>query len=198
MNSGIMTDILNKRGLLHVEIPERYARLFGVAAFVLLICLGAHIKVFLPGSPVPLTLQTFFVLMAGATLGARYGTLAVISYILLGIIGMPMFALGNAAGLLCLTGITGGYLLGFIIAAWIVGYITQNYKSSLALALALIIGEIAILTLGCIHLGLITGMGIKAAFAIGVLPFIAGDIVKTIGVWVCLSMTGKHRDTFQN
>jgi biotin transport system substrate-specific component len=198
MNSSIISESLNKRDFWQIEIPVQYARAFGVVSFILLICLGAHLKLFMPGNPVPITLQTFFVLMAGAMLGPRYGTLAVISYIFLGAMGMPMFAPGGAIGFLCLIGPTGGYLLGFILAAWIVGCITQKSKNSASLAMALIIGEIAILTLGCIHLGFITGMGLKAAFAIGVLPFIAGDIVKVAAVWVSVSMAGKARTRLLN
>jgi hypothetical protein len=77
-----------------VELPSWLARAFGIAAVVVLVALGAHVKLFMPGNPVPVTLQTFFVLLAGAMLGPRDGMIAVICYITVEIVGGPVFALG--------------------------------------------------------------------------------------------------------
>ena len=89
-----------------------------VALFALLIAVGAHIRI--PLEPVPITLQTLFVLLAGAIAGPALGTLSQGLYVAGGVFGIPILA-GSVAGLAVLSGPTGGYLVGFAAAAWFVG-----------------------------------------------------------------------------
>lgn len=182
-----------------VELPSWLARAFGIAAVVVLIALGAHVKLFLPGNPlVPVTLQTFFVLLAGAMLGPRDGMIAVLCYVGVGIAGGPVFALGSG-GLAYLAGPTAGYLVGFVAAAGVVGLVTRNgtaradsREESAAqwrLAAGLLAGGALILLLGAAHLALvvvigdIVGLGWRRAVDIGVRPFILGDLLKVAAAW---------------
>ena len=145
----------------------------------LLIGLCAHLKVLLPFSPVPVTGQTFAVLMIGALLGARRGCLAVLAYIIEGAAGLPVFALG--AGPAVLFGPTGGYLFGFIPAVYITGRLAEiGWDRRIgSTVLAMIFGNLAIYTSGLFWLGCLTGFN-KMVLAVGLYPFIVGDLVKII------------------
>jgi biotin transport system substrate-specific component len=149
------------------------------AAFVSLIALGSWVSV--PFFPVPLTLQTLFVLLAGAVMH-RYAVIPVTLYILLGTLGLPVFHNG-IAGIGILLGPTGGYLLGFIPAALIVGlgYETKNTRVCvMGMALATLI----IYAFGISWLLYSTGMGIAAALAMGMLPFLLGDVIKASAAFI--------------
>ncbi len=169
------------------ELPSWLARAFGIAAVVVLVALGAHVKLFLPGNPVPLTLQTFFVLLAGAMLGPRDGMIAALCYVCVGIAGGPVFALGQG-GLTYLAGPTGGYLVGFVAAAGVVGLAarTNSHGDNPApwrLAAGLLAGGALILLLGAAHLALVMGFGWRHAVDFGVRPFIPGDLLKVAAAW---------------
>ena len=146
---------------------------FGTA----LLALAARIEIPLPFSPVPVTGQTFAVLVLAAALGARLGVATVTLYILEGIVGLPVFA-GGAAGLARLTGPTGGYLVGFIVAAAIIGWAaergwTMRVPTTVA---AMLIGEAAIYAIGLAWLSRFPlPVGVLEA---GLYPFIAGDVYK--------------------
>lgn len=135
----------------------------------------------LPFSPVPITLQVFGVLLSGAILGKINGAFAMIVYTLLGALGVPVFAGGNA-GLSILVGPTGGYIIGFTIAAFLIGWILERFpqKSNKHYALAMTIAIVAIYLPGTIQLSLVTGMSFTKAFAVGSLPYIPLDIIKAI------------------
>ncbi|MBN1805838.1 MAG: biotin transporter BioY [Sedimentisphaerales bacterium] len=142
----------------------------------LILALSAHLKVFLPFSSVPVTAQTFTVLMIGALLGAKLGTLAVIAYLIEGIIGLPFFTSGG--GFAALTGLTGGYLIGFIPAAYLTGFLAQkgwDRKISTTI-LAMILGNLVIYTFGLLWLAHL--VGISKSLAVGIYPFILGDLLK--------------------
>jgi biotin transporter BioY len=144
----------------------------------LIIALSAHIKVLLPFSRIPVTAQTFTVLMTGALLGAKLGSLAVIAYLIEGIIGLPFFTSGG--GFTALLGYTGGYLIGFIPAAYITGFLAQkgwDRKISTTI-LAMIFGNIVIYTFGLFWL--VRLVGISKSLSMGLYPFIAGDIFKIL------------------
>src|SRR3954451_10783788 len=96
-----------------------------VLAAVALTALSAQISFYLPGNPVPVTGQTFAVLLSGAALGANRGATAMLLYILVGMIGVPVFADGNH-GVDVVTGATGGYLIGFLAAGWVVGKLAEH------------------------------------------------------------------------
>ena len=161
---------------------KRLAGLYDVALIIggsLLIGLSAHVKVWLPFSPVPVTGQTFAVLMLGALLGARRGCLAVLAYITEGAAGLPVFAAG--VGTAALLGPTGGYLFGFIPAAYITGKLAEKGwdRRIGTTVLAMVFGNLAIYTFGLLWLCCLTGFGTKV-LTLGLYPFIIGDLVKII------------------
>jgi biotin transport system substrate-specific component len=143
------------------------------AAFIALIALGSWVSV--PFFPVPLTLQTLFVLLAGAVM-RRFAIIPVTLYIVLGVLGLPVFHNG-IAGFGILLGPTGGYLAGFIPAALTVG-LAYEVKSSRVHGAGLVIATVIIYACGISWLRYSTGMDITAAMAMGMLPFIVGDVIK--------------------
>lgn len=166
-----------------------------VALFCALTAIGSFIAIPLPFSPVPLTLQTFFVLLSGIVLGPRKAALSQVIYLLSGFLGIPVFAQGTA-GIGVLIGPTGGYLAGFVAAAWIVGWLTgtgqknSSLPGSGRLIAALLIGQAAIYVPGLMWLKATLNLSFGQACVIGLLPFIPGDIIKT----VCLIiLTGRLR-----
>ncbi|MCX6688565.1 MAG: biotin transporter BioY [Methanoregula sp.] len=144
------------------------------AAFVALITMGSWVSI--PFFPVPITLQTLFVLLAGAVM-KRYGVIPVTLYVLFGAIGLPVFHNG-IAGIGVLLGPTGGYLIGFIPAALIVGFAYER-QSHLMHIFGLATGSMVILISGASWLCYSTGMLPVAALIGGVLIFLPGDAVKS-------------------
>lgn len=142
-----------------------------------LIALSAKVQFLLPFSPVPITGQTFAVLMIGALLGSRRGSLAVLAYLIQGIAGMPVFTFGG--GLAFLFGPTGGYLIGFIPAAYLTGRLAEKGwdRRIGTTILAMMSGNIAIYTFGLFWLTCLMGLSTKP-FMVGVYPFIIGDVLK--------------------
>lgn len=152
------------------------SRVLGISLFVLLTALGAFVRIPLPFTPVPITMQTLFVLLSGLFLGKRDGSLSQIVYLSLGFIGLPIFATGSGATYLL--GPTAGYLLGFAIAPYIVGLIADQKSSYVKIALAMIAGEAAIHSFGIINLSFFLKINLFQAFVLGSLPFIPGAILK--------------------
>jgi biotin transport system substrate-specific component len=151
-----------------------YAALFGALTAV-----GAYIIIPLP--PVPITLQTLFLGLAALLLGGRLGALSQAVYVLLGIIGLPVFA-GGKAGLGVLLGPTGGYLIGFIIAAFVIGKLAALKTSPgfAWLCLSLIAGTAVIYACGVLQLTVVARLTPLKAMTVGVLPFLPGDVIKII------------------
>jgi biotin transport system substrate-specific component len=147
------------------------------ALFALLTAVGAHIRI--PLEPVPLTLQTLFVLLAGAVAGPSLGALSQGLYLGGGVLGIPLLA-GSAAGIAVLSGPTGGYLAGFVAAAWLVGRIIGKRSSFGWSVLVFGAGSALILAFGALHLTLFTAGDFSTAWRLGVLPFLAGDAAKTL------------------
>jgi biotin transport system substrate-specific component len=139
-----------------------------------LLSLSAQIAI---GWPVPFTMQTFAVLIIGALFGARLGSLTVLAYLIEGAVGLPVFSLGRG-GLSMLFSPTGGYLFGFIAAAYVVGWLAQNRwdRQILTTVAAMIIGNMVIYCLG--FLWLASMVGLKNALITGIYPFITGDLIK--------------------
>ena len=150
-----------------------------IAGFSLVIALCAQVAIPLPFTPVPITLQTLAVIAAGGLLGSARGTAAVLAYLGEGFAGLPVFS-GGRAGVAHLFGPTGGYLFGFILAAFLVGLLVERGagKSWLATGAALVAGSLVIYVPGAIWLGAFTGM--RKALSLGVAPFLIGDALKTI------------------
>ncbi|MDI9395418.1 MAG: biotin transporter BioY [Euryarchaeota archaeon] len=151
--------------------------------FAALTAAGAYIQIPIPFSPVPVTLQVFFVLLAGSMLKSKWGSLSMIVYTLLGVAGLPVFA-GGSSGIGVLLGPTGGYIFGFIAAAFIVGKLAEKAehakKSGLAInALNMSTGILIIYALGVFQLMLVAEVGLWTAITLGLIPFIPGEIIKT-------------------
>lgn len=158
---------------------KRLAGFYDVALIIagsLLIALCAQAKIWLPKNPVPVTGQTFAVLMIAALFGARRGCLTVIAYITAGLAGLPVFALGG--GLAVLRGFTGGYLIGFVAAAYIVGLLAERGwdRQVWTTVLAMVVGNIVIYTFGLLWLSCLPG--ISNVLLVGLYPFIIGDLFK--------------------
>ena len=153
----------------------------GVFGFIILTAVGAFVRIPLPFTPVPLTLQTFFVLLAGAVLGRKLGLLSQAGYVILGMLGLPIFA-GAAGGALYILGPTGGYLVGFAVAAYVVGRMISSKKdSSLSwIIFSMLVGSAIYFSLGAIRLAFLLNLGFYKAFLLGVVPFIMGDIIKIV------------------
>ena len=164
------------------------------ALIAALTAVAAQIMIPLPFSAVPITLQVFFPLLAGAVLGAGFGALSQVIYVLLGAIGLPVFA-GGHSGPGVLIGPTGGYLFGFIASAFVVGIIVGKGKGTTArLAIAMISGIIAIYILGVVQLALVSRMSIPQAIIAGAVPFILPDLVKAAFAVVAARRIGLATD----
>jgi biotin transport system substrate-specific component len=137
-----------------LSIPDRkiYIQAIGTLTFVILTALGAQLEI--PTHPVPFTLQTFFVLVAGVFLGNRGGALSMGLYIVLGILGVPLFS-GGSFGLAVIAGPTGGYLLSFPVAAWVVGYLTTIRHEYWWMLISMTIGSFIIFSLGTFQLNFV-------------------------------------------
>lgn len=149
-----------------------------VVAFSLLVALAAQVAVPLPWTPVPLTMQTFAVLLTGALLGSRLGALALLAYLAEGAGGLPFFQ-GGTGGVAPLFGPTAGYLVAFPAAAFVTGYLAERGwdRRFLTAAAAMLLGSLVILAGGWAGLAAYLHSA-AAAFASGVAPFLVGDIVK--------------------
>ncbi len=155
-----------------------------IFAASLFIGLMAHVRLPLPFTPVPITGQTFAVLLVGAALGSRRGAAAGLAYLAEGAAGLPVFAGG--AGPAYLLGPTGGYLLGFIAAAFLTGRLAERGgdRRFATAWVGFLLGEAAIYALGVPWLAHFVGF--PQAVAMGLLPFIVGDIVKAIAAGLLL------------
>lgn len=151
------------------------------ALFAALTAAVSPIKIPLGFTPVPITLQTLMVLLAGAMLGSNLGALAMLIYVLVGALGLPVFA-GGAAGFGALFGPTGGYLFGFIAAAYVVGKLVEKSKKPkyLQIIIAMLIGTLIIYLFGVTGGIIVTGLPLTQILIGWVLPFIIGDIIKLI------------------
>ncbi|OPY30069.1 MAG: BioY family protein [Methanocella sp. PtaU1.Bin125] len=147
--------------------------------FAALTAAAAWISIPIPLSPLPVTLQTLFTMLSGAVLGPYFGVLAMIVYVLLGLIGLPVFAAGQS-GPGVLFGPWGGYLIGFVFGAAVTGLIAgAKEKPGLAwLCMAMAVGDIVVYVFGVAQLALILQITLDKAILIGFFPFVPGDILK--------------------
>ena len=148
---------------------------FWIATFAILTAVGAQVEI--PLKPVPYTLQTLFVLLAGALLGPRNGFISMSVYLVMGLIGLPVFS-SAGFGLAKILGPTGGYLLAFPIAAFVVGSLVKSGDHIIWSVIAMVSGLLVIFTLGTIQLSVVMGMNFSDAFAGGFLIFSWWDILK--------------------
>jgi biotin transport system substrate-specific component len=143
----------------------------------LLIAAAAQVRIPLPFTPVPLTGQTFAVLLLGALYGAKRGAATAMSYLMLGIIGLPVFS-AAPPGPAALVSPTAGYLAGFVAAAWVTGSLSERGwdRKPITAALAMLIGSAVLFACGLLWLGRFTGWDL--VIQTGLLPFIPGDLLK--------------------
>ncbi len=141
-----------------------------------LTAVGAYIQI--PIGPVPIVLTTLFVLLSGLLLGGRWGLTSMGVYLLVGAVGMPVFA-GGRGGLAHFLGPTGGYLVGYGLSAWVVGSISERCKGVAVWEVgAVILGVFSIYALGVPWLKVVAHLSWTKAVVVGVLPFLPGDAVK--------------------
>jgi biotin transport system substrate-specific component len=146
------------------------------AAFV---ALAAQVSFDIPGTPVPITGQTFAVLLVGATLGAVLALASIGLYVFVGALGAPIYADGHH-GWDVLTGPTGGYILGFVAAVALTGWLAQRrwdrrFGSAVA---AMLTGNVVIFAVGLPWLAVDQGLGFEATLEAGLYPFVVGELVK--------------------
>ncbi|HET6449741.1 MAG TPA: biotin transporter BioY [Spirochaetia bacterium] len=170
----------------------RLARVFDaalVAGFSLVIALSAQVAIPLPFTPVPVTLQTFAVILAGCLLGSVRGGLAALAYVAEGSAGLPFFS-GGTAGIAHLVGPTGGYLVGCVAAAYVAGLLVEGgfARGWFGLLLSLAAADLAVFLPGVIWLAAFVGA--NKAIALGFTPFVVGDGLKIAVAWGILNGAG--------
>lgn len=159
---------------------KKICQLLAVAVFIILTTLSAFVRIPLPFTPVPFTLQTFFVLLSGALLGRRLGVFTQVSYLLLGLTGFQVFT-GFGSGSVYLLGPTGGYIVGFILASFFIGSLFSEGKHSRWNTLLKFLGaDFIILLSGMFWLKISLSCSFSQAFLLGFLPFIPGDLLKVM------------------
>ena len=176
------------------------ARLTISAIFTALIAILAQFAVPLPFSPVPVTGQTIGIILAALLLDKRTAVISVLAYLLLGAAGAPVFSMARG-GLYMITGPTGGYLWGFLPAAYLASMISGSslgYSIQKA-ALGAIAAMAVIYFCGSLQLALIMGYTPLQVFLVGVLPFLAADLIKTglavfLGLQICKSLERNKLD----
>lgn len=179
--------------------------LIAVAFFAALTTVGAWISFPLPFSPVPIVLANLFVVLSGVILGKWLGSLSQIVYLLLGFVGIPVFA-QHQAGPAVIAGPTGGYLFGYVLAAFVAGLLAEHLPrfssagavQSARLALSLTAGALIIYLPGVPWLAHVTGMDINTALVKGFYPYLPGDAVKIIvATMLCVSLMAQLRDIWK-
>lgn len=151
-----------------------------VALMASIICILAPLSIPIPFSIVPISCATFAIYLTAGVLGAKLGTISVAIYILLGFVGLPVFA-GWSAGAGVVIGPTGGYIFGYLLIAFFAG-ICMNKKnaSTLRMAFGMVLGTIGCYTIGTLWLGMQLHLNVKEALMAGVIPYILGDVIKII------------------
>jgi len=174
-----LLDALTPQGLDGRTVWAR--RTLAVVAGSLLLTLSAKLSI--PFVPVPMTLQTLVVLCLGMVLGPRLGAAAVLAYLAQGAMGLPVFAgtPERGIGIAYMLQHTGGYLVGFVVAAFVVGLLAQRRwdRSMLTTIAAMLIGNAIIYMLGLLWLGTLIGWD-KPVLALGMMPYLLGDLAKIL------------------
>lgn len=173
-NDIVLTEAVGPNEGTALRAKQTAMVILGIAALAIM----AKIQIFLPGNPVPVTLTTFGVLTIGASYGARLGLLTVLGYLLLGALGVSVFA-GEEAGLAYMMGGTGGYLVGYALAAAALGFVARMGwdRNVMLMALAMLIGNALIYVPGLLWLNQFA-TGWEQTLAWGIRPFLLGDALK--------------------
>jgi biotin transport system substrate-specific component len=190
-NRLVLIDALLDKG------HSQFRTLFLVLAGSLLLTVSAKVQV--PFYPVPMTLQTLVVLLIGVAFGWRMGFATVLAYLAQGAMGLPVFAgtPEKGLGLLYMAGPTGGYLVGFALAAATTGWLAERGldRSAIGTAIAMVAGNIVIYACGLVWLS--TFVGMEKAVTFGMAPFLFGDLVKIALATVTLPMIWKFLNRHQ-
>lgn len=134
--------------------------------------------------PVPVTFATFGVFIVGAVLGAKYATLSVLIYLLLGAVGVPVFS-GFSGGLQRIVGVTGGFLVGYVPCVFVIGILISRAKNKfLRYFVAMFIGNVILYAIGTLWYMICSGNLVSAALGVCIIPFVPGDFVKIIAASV--------------
>jgi len=158
-----------------------------VAGGAVFIALVAQLAFYLPFTPVPVTGLTFGVLVTGAAMGLTRGLLATLLYVLAGVAGAPVYADGSY-GIDVVLGVTGGYLVGSVLAAALTGYLAEKAwdRKVISAVPAMLLGELAIFVVGVGWLMVVLDVGLANGLALGFVPFIIGEVVKLVAAGLLL------------
>jgi biotin transport system substrate-specific component len=156
--------------------PKQLRMMVYASLFAALTAVGAFLAI--PIGPVPIVLQNMFVFLAGLLLGGRWGLASVGVYLLAGACGLPVFA-GGLGGISRFIGPTGGYLIGYLPAVFLIGTMSQKVNPRIISdVLAMICGTLVLYACGISWLKIVTGMSPAKALALGMYPFLIGDALK--------------------
>lgn len=158
---------------------DRRLSLVGAAGFVIALAASAQVAIPIPGTPVPVTLQPMVVVLSGLMLGPVVGFASMVTYLVLGALGLPVFAPVGAPGVLRLLSPTGGYLIAFPFAAFAAGFVAQRFPKLAGRWAGAMLGMVVIFTGGIAQLAILTG-NLGQALALGITPFAAFDILKAL------------------
>ncbi|MEK6571112.1 MAG: biotin transporter BioY [Bacteroidota bacterium] len=184
---------------LHLTRSHVLAQVFWIVVFAIMTAIGARIEI--PHQPVPFTLQTFFVLLAGAFLGVRNGVLSQFLYLIMGAAGLPVFTIGGM-GLAKLLGPTGGYLLSFPVAAFVVGTMIHTIRKSKGsmdfpwVLFSMFIGLLVVFSVGTLQLYLVSVRNLGEAFRMGFLIFSWWDLMKLFAAATIYHRFSRRYKTF--
>lgn len=171
---------------------EKTKKLVLCAMFAALTGVLSQISIPLPFTPVPINLATLSACLAGGLLGAKYGFISQVVYILLGAVGIPVFS-GFSSGVGILVGPTGGYIIGYALQAFIIGSIVKNKKNNIPVLVgSMILGIMGCYLLGTIWFMSITKTGLIEALMLCVVPFLIGDAIKIATGSVLVKKLGNY------
>lgn len=186
-------------GLRALPAPQVWKTLITVVVGTALVAICAHIAVPLGFTPIPITMQTFAVLLLGLVLspGAAFACLAL--YLVEGAIGLPVFSPHGPGGIAQLLGPSGGYLLSYPLAAGLASLLYRRSQRRFVAAIAAAgLASILILALGATWLGVLSHMRFSLVFAQSIAPFLPGDAVKVVAAATCVGILGSFRDASRN
>ena len=183
------------------SLPLAWARdLALIVAFAALVALCGRARFFLPDNPIPITLQTFGVLVAGAALGSGRGVASLLLFYAAGLAGLPVFQGGNAGWYYATATASGGYLVGFIAAAFVTGWLAERGFSRGNALWAMLLGNAIIYAPGLLWLGLGGFVPWGSVLSKGLYPFIPGDLLKLTlaglalpGAWALVNLRGRRK-----
>ena len=167
---------MNEKGLSNIGSSTSLRMTVYASLMAALTAAGAYLAI--PIGPVPIVLQNLFIFLSGLLLGSGWGTASVGVYLLAGVLGLPVFA-GGVGGIGRFAGPTGGYLLGFLPAVCVIGFISNVSKTNVVRdLLAMIFGSFIVYACGLSWLKILTGMTLGKTLAVGMYPFLPGDALK--------------------